>query len=257
VAPPKRITREGVLAKLTAAFPGGGAPSMDELAAAAGVSRAALYSLFGSRGVLLEAIGAEVGPSVAERVLAAAGELVAERGLAGLSLDETASRSGVSRATVYRLFPGKAALFRGVVAANLRIDEAIGMLSSAGDRPPGQVMRMLGSMFVEWGPVPVGVLRSVLFEVGRRDEETEPVLSEVLRITTAITGYLGGQMKAGRLRQMDPLVAMQAFLAPVMLHMVSRRLIEDYGLTSVAVEEAIDEFTAAWLRAMAPPRRRR
>src|SRR5581483_7283154 len=87
---------EAVLARLSAAPPADGTPSMDELAAVAGVSRAALYSLFGSRAALLEAIGAEVGPSVAERVLAAAGELVAELGLAGLSLDEAAGRSGVS-----------------------------------------------------------------------------------------------------------------------------------------------------------------
>jgi AcrR family transcriptional regulator len=257
VAPSKRITREGVLARLTDVFAADGSPSMDQLAAAAGVSRAALYSLFGSRAAVLEAIGAEIPPSVGERILAAAGELVADRGLAGLSLDEAAARSGVSRATVYRLYPGKAALFRAVVAHHLRIDEALEVLAAAGDLPPSQVMRMLGAMLSEGGSVRVGVLRSVLFEVSRRDEETEPVLGEALRITAAITGYLEQQMEAGRLRRMDPIVAMQAFLAPVMLHMVSRRLIEDFGLTAVPVDEAVDEFTAAWLRAMTPPRRRR
>jgi len=269
VAAPKRITREGVLARLTAAFDREGSaspsasspspsssrspsssppshstspspsPSMDELAAAAGVSRAALYSLFGSRAALLEAIGADVPPSVADRVLAAAGELVADRGLAGLSLDEAAARSGVSRATVYRLYPGKAALFRAVVAAHLPIEESVGIMAAVGDLPPKQVMPMLGRT------------------LARREEETEAVLEEVLQSTKALTGYLEQQMAAGRLRPMDPLLAMQAFLAPVMLHIVSRRLIEEYGLTTVPVEEAIDEFTAAWLRAMAPPRRRR
>ena len=287
VAAPKRITREGVLARLTAAFDREGSaspsasspspsssrspsssppshstspspsPSMDELAAAAGVSRAALYSLFGSRAALLEAIGADVPPSVADRVLAAAGELVADRGLAGLSLDEAAARSGVSRATVYRLYPGKAALFRAVVAAHLPIEESVGIMAAVGDLPPKQVMPMLGRTLAEAGYVRVGVLRSVLFEITRREEETEAVLEEVLQSTKALTGYLEQQMAAGRLRPMDPLLAMQAFLAPVMLHIVSRRLIEEYGLTTVPVEEAIDEFTAAWLRAMAPPRRRR
>ena len=258
VAPPKRITREGVLARLTEAFPADDAPSMDELASAAGVSRAALYSLFGTRAAVLAALGADVPPSVGDRILAAAGELVAERGLAGLSLDETAARCGVSRATVYRLYPGKAALFRAVVAANLRIDEALGLLTSAGDLPPGQVMRAMGAMLAEGGSVPVGVLRSVLFEVSRRDEDTEPVLDEVARITTALTDYLERQMELGRLRPMDPVLAMQAFLAPVMLHMVSRPLVvEAYGMTAVTADEAVEEFTAAWLRAMTPPRRRR
>jgi len=163
VAPPKRITREGVAAKVSAAFAGEIAPSMDEMAAAAGVSRAALYGLFGSRGALLEAIGAEVPPSVSDRIITAAAELVAERGLGGLSLDEVASRSGASRATVYRLHPGKAALFREVVLAYLPIDEALA---------------------------------------------------------------------------------------------VSRPLAEEYGLTATPLDEAVQEFTDAWLRAMAPPRRR-
>jgi len=246
-----------VLARLTTALPADGQPSMDELAAAAGVSRAALYSLFGSRAALLEAIGADLPPSVADRILAAAGELVAEGGLAGLSLDEAANRSGVSRATVYRLYPGKAALFRAVVKAHLPLEESVGLMAAVGDLPPKQVMPLLAHMLTGAGYVRVGVLRSALLEITRRDEDTEAVLDEVLQSTTAFTGYIEQQMAAGRLRPMDPLLAMHLFLAPVMLHVVWRRLIDEYGLTAMPVEEAIDEFTAAWLRAMAPPRRRR
>ena len=256
MAPPKRITRDGVLAKVSAAFAGGDAPSMDEIAAAAGVSRAALYGLFGSRRALLEAIGAEVAPSVADRILAAAGELVAERGLGGLSLDEVASRSGVSRATVYRLYPGKAALFREVVLAYLPVDEALGMMETMADRPPTQVMGTLARGLAQAGYVRIGVLRSVLFEISRREDGSEEALEEALRNTQVITRYLERQMAAGRLRRMDPVLAMQAFLAPVMLHMVSRPQLEEYGLTAISLDEAVKEFTDAWLRAMAPPRRR-
>jgi len=37
---------------------------------------------------------------------------------------------------------------------------------------------------------------------------------------------------------------------------VSRPLAEEYGLTATPLDEAVQEFTDAWLRAMAPPRRR-
>ena len=243
-------------AKVSAAFAGEIAPSMDEMAAAAGVSRAALYGLFGSRGALLEAIGAEVPPSVSDRIMTAAAELVAERGLGGLSLDEVASRSGASRATVYRLHPGKAALFREVVLAYLPIDEALAMMETMADRPPTQVMGALARGLAQGGFVRIGVLRSVLFEVFRREDGSEEVLEEGLRSTQVIVGYLEQQMAAGRLRRMDPVLAMQAFLAPIMLHMVSRPLAEEYGLTATPLDEAVQEFTDAWLRAMAPPRRR-
>ena len=254
MAPPKRINREDVLEKVKAAFAGEAAPSMDEMAAAAGVSRAALYGLFGSRAELLEAIGAEVPPSVEDRILNAAGELIAERGYGGLSLDEVAQRSGVSRATVYRLYPGKAALFKEVAAIHVPVDEALEMMENAEDRPPSEVLPTLARGMAQAGYVRLGVLRSVLFEVAR-GEDVE-FLDEAYRNTAIIIGYLERQMAAGRLRPMDPTLAMQLFLAPVMLHAVSRPTLERYGILNVSLDEAAREFTDAFLRAMAPPRRR-
>jgi AcrR family transcriptional regulator len=257
VAPAKRITRESVLAKVAAAFGGEAVPTMDELAAAAGVSRAALYGLFGSRAALLEAIGADAPPAVTDRILAAAAELVAERGLGGLSLDEVAARSGASRATVYRFYPGKAALFRAVVLAYLPVEETLRMVDSLAERPPAEVMPALARALGRSGYVPIGVLRSALFEVAGREDGTEEFLVDALRSTEVITRYLDGQMAAGRLRRMDPFLAMQAFLAPIMFHVVSRPLLDEYGLTAVSVDDAVQDFTESWLRAMAPPRHRR
>jgi AcrR family transcriptional regulator len=257
MAPPKRITREAVLAKVAAALAGDQVPSMDAIAAVAGVSRAALYGLFGSRAALLEAVGADVPPSAAGRILAAAAEMVAERGLAGLSLDEVAARSGASRATVYRLYPGKAALFREVVLTYLPIGEALEMMEGLGDRPPTEVMGAFARGLAQSGPVRIGVLRTVMFEVTRPSEGMEEFVDATFDQTRVITRYLEQQMAAGRLRRMDPVLAMQAFLAPVMLHAVSRPVVEQYGLMTLSLDEATEELTAAWLRAMAPPRHRR
>jgi AcrR family transcriptional regulator len=257
MAPPKRISREDVLAKVAAAFAGGAAPSMDEMALAAGVSRAALYGLFGNRAALLDAIGADVPPSVEERILVAGGEIVAERGFGGLTLDEVAQRSGVSRATVYRLYPGKAALYREVVRAHLPADEAMQMMDSMPDRPPNEVMTTLARSLAQAGEVRIGVLRSVLFEVstgpGGGNEE---FLDEAYLNVQVVISYLERQMDAGRFRKIDPVLAMQAFLAPVMFHAVSRPVLEQYGLLNLSLEDAVQTLTDSWLRAMAPPRRR-
>lgn len=225
---------------------------MDAMAVAAGVSRAVLYGLFGTRAALLEAIGAEVPASAEEQILAAAGELVAERGFGGLSLVEVANRSGVSRAMVYRLYPGKVALFRALVAIHLSIDEALQMMEAMADRPPIQVMPMLARRLLGAGSVRIGVLRAVVFEV--RGEDVE-FLDEVYRNMQVIVRYVERQVAAGHLRPVDPVLAMEAFLAPVMLHAVSRPALEEYGLLNVSLDEAANEFTDAWLRAMAPPRR--
>ena len=49
-----------------------------------------------------------------EQLLAAARDLVAEKG-AGVALEEVAQRAGVGIATLYRRFPDRTALLRGVV----------------------------------------------------------------------------------------------------------------------------------------------
>ncbi|MGH8989940.1 MAG: TetR/AcrR family transcriptional regulator [Acidimicrobiia bacterium] len=256
MAPPKRISRESVLTRAAPAFEDGNTPSMDEIATTAGVSRAALYELFGSRGAILEALGMEHPPSWQDRILMAGAELLAERGLSGLSLDEVAARSGASRATAYRLFPGKAALFREIVRTYLPVDEALELLETRGERPPAEVMPALAASLARSGQVRIGVLRSALFEVTGREDGSEEVMAEVLQTTLAVTRYLQSQMDAGRLRPMHPMLAMQCFVAPIMLHMVSRPLAEEMGL-DVSVDEVVREFTDAWLRAMAPPRRPR
>lgn len=256
MAPPKRISREDVLAKVAAVFAGGTAPSMDEIALAAGVSRAALYGLFGSRAALLDAIGADVPPSVEERILGAAGEIVAERGFGGLTLDDVAQRSGVSRATVYRLYPGKAALYREVARTYLPMDEAMQMMDAMADRPPSEVMATLARNLAQAGEVPIGVMRSVLFEVSGGTTGNEEFLDQVYLDVQVIISYLERQMAAGRFRTVDPVLAMQAFFAPVMFHAVSRPMLEQYGMLNLSLDDAVQALTEGWLRAMAPPRRR-
>ena len=91
------------------------ATTVDEIATAAGVSRATFYRVIGSRGDLLEELGVEPDPAAGERILNAAAEMVGHGGLGSLSMDELAAAAGVSRASLYRLFPGKAALFRELV----------------------------------------------------------------------------------------------------------------------------------------------
>lgn len=245
-----------MLDRIKTAFGDVAAPSMDDMAAVAGVSRAALYGLFGSRAALLEALGAEVPPSVADRILATAGEVVAERGFAGLSLDEVANRSGVSRATVYRLYPGKAALFKEVAQAFLPIDEALQMMESMGDRPANEVMGTLARNLAKAGEVPIGVMRAVLFEVSGGTDGNEEFLDQVYMDVQVIIGYLQRQMDAGRFRQVDPVLAMQAFFAPVMFHAVSRPVLEQYGMLNLSLDDAVQALTEGWLRAMAPPRKR-
>src|ERR1700694_457637 len=115
-------TRERVLGKARGLLARGGNPTVAELAAAAGVSRASFYRAFESREALLEALDLQPEPDARERILDAALKLIGAHGLTALSMDDLATQAEVSRATLYRLFPGKAALFTSLVHAYSPLD---------------------------------------------------------------------------------------------------------------------------------------
>ncbi|HEV3100890.1 MAG TPA: helix-turn-helix domain-containing protein, partial [Candidatus Dormibacteraeota bacterium] len=108
-------TRERILDGARGLLAEGDTPTVGQVAAAAGVSRASFYRAFGSRRALLAALRVAPEPGAAERILEAAVTMVGAAGLSGLSMDELAVRAGVSRATLYRLFPGKPALIAGLL----------------------------------------------------------------------------------------------------------------------------------------------
>jgi len=56
-------------------------------------------------------IGARRNPDAEAAVLAAARDLISERGYAGFSVDEVARRAGAGKTTIYRWYPTKADLF--------------------------------------------------------------------------------------------------------------------------------------------------
>jgi hypothetical protein len=138
------------------------------------------------------------------------------------------------------------------------MDEAMQMMDSMADRPPNEVMATMARSLAQAGEVPIGVLRSVLFEVSLGPAGgNEEFLDEAYLNVQVLIRYFQRQMDAGRLRKVDPVLAMQSFLAPVMFHAVSRPVLEQYGLLNLSLDDAVQTLTEGWLRSMAPPRRQR
>jgi AcrR family transcriptional regulator len=256
------ISKQQVLAVLTAATQGDGLAglSMGELAAAAGVSRATLYRLFGSQQHLLQELGLEPPPTVASRILDTALELVGRHGLAELSMDELAAAAGVSRATLYRLFPGKEALFAALVRSFSPFEPIAAVLEAAGEQPPAEVIPKVAHAMAAAMDGHMGLLLQLLFEFARDRHPdgghgTGEGAVQGMRTLPLVSGYLAGQMAAGRLRRMDPDLAFQALAGPIVLHLLWRppaapRADEPPGRPR-PLDEVVDELVGVWLRAMA------
>ena len=233
---------------------------MAELAAAAGISRASFYRAFESREALLEALDLQPEPGARERILEAALKLVGAHGLTALSMDDLATQAEVSRATLYRLFPGKAALFTSFLHEYSPLDPVTELLNKRRGEEPDVVMpeiaRTVYRTFYAAGESRVGILRALFFEISSPAPDTAEAAQEVLRMLVgALVMYLMEHMQSGRLRPMHPLLALQSFVGPIFFHLMTRPLAERLLGFDIEGEQAVTLLAENWLRAMAPGRR--
>jgi AcrR family transcriptional regulator len=239
-----------VLAAARRACAGGRQPTMEEVAAAAGVATRTLYRLFGSRQALLREAGCAAPRSALDQVLAAALELVGRHGLAELSMDDLAAAAGVSRATLYRLFPGKSALFAGLVRAYSPWEPVADAIEAMPDAPPEEVVPAVGRAIAEAMEGRTGLLVRVVFELLKGDPDTaEGMRHGLARGLPDVVRYLGGQMEAGRLRRMHPVLAFQLLAGPIAAHLLTRPL-ADPLVGGMPLSEVVDQVVGAWLRAL-------
>ena len=265
--PAPTITRQQALAALTASGDAGQDQdrerlvglSMDELAAAAGVSRATLYRLFGSQQNLLHELGLPPRPTIRSRILETALELVGRHGLSELSMDDLAARAGISRATLYRLFPGKEALFAELVRRFSPFEPIAAVLETMGDRPPAEVVPAVARAMAAAMDGHIGLLLQVLAEFTRTAADHPGTHSHsaahAMRTLPLVAGYLDEQMAAGRLRRMDPVLALQALAGPIVMHLLMRQAPPgsqpNVGRRAgLPLEQVVDELAGIWLRAM-------
>ena len=227
--------------------------TIDDIATAAGVSRTTFYRTFPSRAELLHALEVQPVSDSRQRVLDASIRMLRTRTLKQLSMDELASEAGVSRANLYRLFPGKSALFRAIVLAYSPFEPVMAVFARAGDRPPEDIIPEVVLTAYRTVAGRSGIVRTLLLEVTSMTPEITPVFAETgLRAFGVFAQYLFRQMAAGRLRRTHPMLAVQSLVGGLMFHLLAAPVMSQASIDVPAGEEVALQFADLWLRGMRP-----
>ena len=185
-------------------------------------------------------------------ILDGAAAVFAEHGYEGASMSMITAAAGVSKGTIYQHFPGKAALFGATVARECeRILAEIFQTPASTADLAGRLREICTNAVRQaTSPSALAIERIVTAEATHF-----PELAQIFydagpaRGIAAMAELLAGEVRAGRLRALDPLLAAEQLLMLAQTRVVMRaRLGLAYDPRDVAlvVDHAVEVFMRAY-----------
>jgi AcrR family transcriptional regulator len=143
-------------------------------------------------------IGSRRNPEAEAAVLAAARELISEKGYSGFSVDEVARRAGAGKTTIYRWYPTKADLFIAIYTTER---SAFVPVPDSGNLVE-ELVEYTASLWRFWASHPAGAaLRGLIAEAQGTPEALSALRDRFLPDRIAdVRGMLTGAAARGELR---------------------------------------------------------
>jgi AcrR family transcriptional regulator len=222
------------------------------IARAAGVSRSTLLRrLNGSRRALDDAVrAAGVDPGgrpVRDRAVEAGAWLIAERGLAMVTLEAVAEAARCSVHSLYGIFGSRDELFAAIYERYSPVNDVLrlGADPSADlERTVEQFYRTTAATLTREPRVAAAMLSDLL---GNPRGIAAQIFARYFpRVRATLGGYLEAQVRAGRIRDLPVPLLMQQLMGPLLAHILMRPAVG----REVDLEQACSAFTGAFLRAV-------
>ncbi|XVV15466.1 TetR/AcrR family transcriptional regulator [Actinoplanes sp. CA-131856] len=176
-------------------------------------------------------------------ILKAATSLFLAAGYDGTSLAKIADAAGVSKATLFKQFPTKAALFDAIVTESWQLEAAGDPEPPAGDLRAG--LTAVGRRYVELltRPGMTALFRIVIAELPRFPELGEAQFSRgKMPYFESVSRYLAAVHDAGFAKVDDPDLAATQFLGMIANFVFwPTLLLTDWSPGRPAIEHAVDE----------------
>lgn len=192
-----------------------------------------------------------------EQILMSAISLFSQKGFSGTTTKEIARIAGVSEATVFKHFARKTDIYDAILdnkacheGMRFPWEEDPVMLEAMSQKDDYKVFYQLAFNALNKQQSDVGFMRLLFYSALEEHELAERFFGEfVARIYGFIGGYIDERQKDGAFREMDPRIAVRAFLG-MMIHHSLNNILWDKGrnILDITNEVAADNFAQILLR---------
>ncbi|MFD4606613.1 TetR/AcrR family transcriptional regulator [Streptomyces sp. NPDC058440] len=217
--------------------------------------------LGGTRRALDEALrAAGVDPGgqkpVRDRAIDTAAALIGRQGLAAVTFERVAASAQCSVHSLYAAFGGRDELLHAVFERHspiLDVEAALAAPHKSLEDTVRRVYRLLAEALEREPRVLPAMLAQALARPHDRNVQTV-VRYSLPRLLAGIGQWLTGEIAAGRVRDMPPLLLIQQMSSPILFHFVLRPALGQVPEADLpTTEEAVETFTRNFLRAVALP----
>lgn len=181
-------------------------------------------------------------------IVDAALHLFAEKGFRGTTTRELAARVGVSEPVLYEHFPSKRDLYAAIIDAKSQEQLAFSAAPAAAaeQRDDRAFFTQLAENILGWHQQDPAFIRLLLFS-GLEGHELKDIFFERKndQFFGLVSRYIGTRISEGAFRQMDPLLATQAFLGMVSHHALMKLMfncVPGDAPNDVIVSEMVELF---------------
>lgn len=189
-------------------------------------------------------------------ILRAAFEEFAAKGFRGATIKSIARAAGLqSPALIYWYFPAKEALFAAVLERHTPILRAMAEPDALLDRPPEEVLPLLGQAYLTFTDQPTArrLLRLLVGEVARGSGIAEVVARRGPgRVLGFLQTYLARQVELGRLRPHDTRAGARAFIGMLIPQIAGTVFLPALQEGAPTNDEHLATAVAIFLRGLQP-----
>ncbi len=192
-----------------------------------------------------------------KQILHTAINLFSQKGFSGTTTKEIARAAGVSEAIIFRHFAKKSDIYHAILDDKAHHDgmkfpweEDAELLDAIRRKDDKAVFYRLAINALNKQQSDVGFLRLLMYSALEEHELAERFFSEfVARIYGFIGGYIDERQRDGVFREMDPRIAVRAFLGMLIHHSLNVILWDKKrSLLNITNEEAAENFAGILLR---------